>query len=230
MSWNPTPDDVADRYGDARTRVVGLVSSLSDEQAAVIVPGTPKWTVRDLVSHLVGGPVDFLSGNVEAAGSEEWTQAQVEARRGRSISTLVEEWDDVFSDIDGAIRAGHAPAPVAFDVITHEQDLRGALGCEPTPDPLAVRFVTGGFGARVEHVVEQAGLPPLELRDSSSGGWRIGPSGGVTAEASEFEWFRALTGRRSGRQVSAFEWSGDPAAYLDLLCPFGPLRETDVSD
>jgi hypothetical protein len=41
VNWSPTPDDVADRYGDARTRVIGLISSLSDEQAAVVVPGTP---------------------------------------------------------------------------------------------------------------------------------------------------------------------------------------------
>jgi uncharacterized protein (TIGR03083 family) len=229
MSWKPTPDEVADRYLDASTRVIGLVSDLSDEQAAIMVPGTPKWTVCELVSHLVGAPTDFLAGTVEGAGDDEWTQAQVEARRGRSIPILIEEWDGVFGDLDGAIRAGLVPTPVAFDVITHEQDLRGALGAEPTPDPLAVRFVTDGFGARVEKVVEHVGLPPLELRDPSCG-WRVGTSGGVTAEATEFEWFRALTGRRSGRQVSGFAWSGDPAAYLDLLCPFGPLRETDVSD
>jgi hypothetical protein len=114
-------------------------------------------------------------------------------------------------------------------VITHEQDLRGALGAEQTPDPLAVRFVTDGFGARVGRVVERAGLAPLEIRDPSCG-WRVGEPGGVCAQASEFEWFRALTGRRSGRQVSAFDWTGDPTTYLDLLSPFGPLRDTDVSD
>jgi uncharacterized protein (TIGR03083 family) len=230
VSFDPTPEDVADRYGDARTRVVGLVSALSDAQLAVVVPGTPRWTVRDLVSHLVGGPICFLTGStVDDVGSEEWTQAQVDARRDRSISALVEEWDGAFEDIDTGIRGGTMPVPVAFDLITHEQDLRGALGAEPTPDPLAVRFVTDGFGARVERVVERAGLPPLEIRDPTRG-WRVGTPGGVSAVASEFEWFRALTGRRSGRQVSAFDWTGDPAIYLDLLCPFGPLRTTDVRD
>jgi hypothetical protein len=29
MSWSPTPQDVADRYGDARTRVAALVDDLS---------------------------------------------------------------------------------------------------------------------------------------------------------------------------------------------------------
>jgi hypothetical protein len=178
---------------------------------------------------MVGGPADFLAGNYEGAGGEEWTQAQVEARRGRDLTSLIEEWDGLYADLDAAIRGGTVPAPAAFDVITHEQDLRGALGAETTPDPLAVRFVTDGFSARFERAIEKAGLPPVELRDPASG-WRAGTAGGVTARASEFEWFRALTGRRSGTQVCAFDWTDDPAAYLDLMCPFGPLRETDVSD
>jgi Mycothiol maleylpyruvate isomerase N-terminal domain len=94
MSFNPTPQDVANRYGDARSRVIGLVSALPDAQLAVIVPGTPRWTVRELVSHLVGGPVCFLTGSSTAdVGSEAWTQAQVDERRDRSIWDLVEEWD-----------------------------------------------------------------------------------------------------------------------------------------
>jgi uncharacterized protein (TIGR03083 family) len=229
MSWSPTPEEIADRYSDARTRVFSLVGDLSDDEAATNVPSTPRWTVRELVSHLVGGPADMLAGNLDGAGGEEWTQAQVETRRGRSIADLLAEWDSASKPLDSAIRAGHVPAPVSFDVITHEQDLRGALGAEHTPDPLAVRFVTDGFAARAEHVAAKAGLPALELRDPD-GGWCAGSPGGVVVEAPEFEIFRALTGRRSGRQVSALQWSGDPAPYLDLLCPFGPLRETDVRD
>jgi uncharacterized protein (TIGR03083 family) len=229
VSWNPSPDDIADRYGDARTRVVGLVSRLSGGQAEAIVPGTPRWTVRELVSHLVGGPSDLLAGKFDGAGSEEWTQAQVESRRGRSIAALVEEWDELTGRLVGEIRAGTVPAPVTFDVICHEQDLRGALSAEPAPDPLAVRFVTDGFGARLQRMTEQGGLEPLEIRDPESG-WRIGIAGGTCAIAPEFEWFRALAGRRSAGQVRGFAWSREPDAYLDLLSPFGPLRETDVSD
>jgi uncharacterized protein (TIGR03083 family) len=215
VSWNPSAEEIADRYSDAHARVVALVDGLPDEQAATNVPGTPRWTVRELVSHLVGGPCELMAGNFTDAGSDEWTQAQVDARRGRTVADLLEEWDSVLPSLDGASRAGHVPAPVSFDVITHEQDLRGALGAEPTPDQLAIRFVTGGFAARVDRVVADAGLPPLEIRDPAAG-WSVGSPGGICFEASEFEVFRALTGRRSGRQVSA--------------SPFGPLRETDVSD
>jgi len=229
LTWEPTADEIADRYADAHTRVVALVDQLSEQQSAATVPGTPKWNVRELVSHMVGGPCDLLAGNFEGAGSDEWTQAQVDARRDRTLADLLEEWDGAIDSLDGAIRGGLVPAPVAFDVITHEQDLRGALGAAPTPDPLAVRFVTDGFAARVDHVVAKAGLPPLEIRDPA-GEWTAGSPGGVSVEASEFEVFRSLTGRRSGRQVSGLDWSGDPTPYLDLLSPFGPLGEVDISD
>jgi uncharacterized protein (TIGR03083 family) len=229
VSWSPTADEIADRYAGAQARVVALAADLPAERTETNVPGTPKWTVIELLSHMVGSPTDMLAGNLEGAGSEAWTQAQVEARRGRSLADLLEEWDTVVDRLDVAIRAGDVPAPAAFDVITHEQDLRGAIGAEATPDPLAVRFVTEGFAARVDAVVARAGLPPLEIRDSA-GGWCAGTPGGVALEASEFEIFRSLTGRRSGRQVSALAWTGDPAPYLDLLSPFGPLRESDVSD
>lgn len=229
MSWSPTPDEIADRYADARARVFTLVAGLSDDQTAVNVPGTPRWTVRELVSHMVGGPSDLLAGNLDGAGGSAWTQAQVDARRERCVADLLEEWSGMIEPLDAAIRTGQVPAPVSFDVITHEQDLRGAIGAEPLRDPRAVGFVTGGFADRVDRVVAEAGLPPLEIRDPG-GSWSAGCAGGVIAQASEFEWFRALTGRRSGRQVSGFAWSADPSPYLDLLSPFGPLREADVAD
>ena len=50
----------------------------------------------------------------------------------------------------------------------------------------------------------------------------------MSAAAPQHEWARALTGRRSAAQVAAYDWSADPAPYLDLLSPFGPLRDTDV--
>jgi uncharacterized protein (TIGR03083 family) len=229
MSWAPTAHDVADRYGDARSRVVAIVAGLSGDQVETNVPSTPKWSVRELISHMVGCPADMLAGNFPGDFHDEWTQTQVAARRGRSIGELLDEWQGIAGPLDTAIRAGEVPSPIAFDVITHEQDLRGAVGAAPTPDPLAVRFVTGGFAARVDRVVADSGLPPLQFQDPEAG-WSAGVPGGVAASATEFEWFRALTGRRSGRQVSSFAWTGDPSPYLDLLCPFGPLRETDVSD
>jgi uncharacterized protein (TIGR03083 family) len=229
MSDRPTPDEIADIYRDARARVVTLIGSLSDDQLALQVPGTPKWSVRDLIGHFVGCPVAMMAGQFEGAGSDEWTQAQVDARRDNSVAELMAEWQAGSDAIDAAIRAGDVPVQVALDIVAHELDLRGAIGASGHPDPLALRFLVNGFGARVKSVVGKTELAPVELRDPDSG-WSAGTSGGVVAEASEFEWARALTGRRSNDQVRGYEWTGDPAPYLELLCPFGLLPDTDISD
>jgi hypothetical protein len=47
MAFDPSPDEIADRYAETRTRVTDVARSLTDEQIAVPVPGTPDWTVID---------------------------------------------------------------------------------------------------------------------------------------------------------------------------------------
>jgi uncharacterized protein (TIGR03083 family) len=227
MTFGPTPEEIADRYRDSRDRLVGLIEALPDNVLARVVPGTPKWTVADLIGHLVGCPIDLAAGIVEGAGGEAWTQSQVETRRGTSVSDLMAEWAAHAEQIDRAIRSGDVPVPATYDILVHESDLRAAVGAARTPDARAVRFVVDGFGARAVKVVAKAALPPLQLRGGDTG-WSVGEPGGVGAIATEAEWARALPGRRSGQQVRAYSWSADPGPYLDLLCPFGPLPDADV--
>ena len=92
----------------------------------------------------------------------------------------------------------------------------------------AVRAIVSAHRRRRDHFGRQSTeLPPLELCATDSE-WKAGTPGGVSASAPEHEWTRALTGRRSSRQVRVCDWTDDPTPYLDLLSPFGPLRETDV--
>ncbi len=229
MSVQPTPTDIADRWVDSRERVREFVSAISDEQLDSNVPGTPKWSVIELMGHVVGSPIDLAAGKFDGAGGEEWTQAQVEQRRGRTIGELVEEWDGAVDAITTRIRAGDIPAPVSYDVITHEQDLRGALGLDPLPDPTCLTFITDGFATRFERIVAKTDLPPVQLIDPATG-WTAGSAGGVVWTASQFEFFRSMTGRRSITQVAAMDWSGDAAPYLGVLSPFGALPEIDITD
>jgi uncharacterized protein (TIGR03083 family) len=204
-----------------------MACRLTEGQLPLVVPGTPLWTVHDLLAHVVGCPIALVAEEVENAAEDEWTQAQVEARRGVPVPDLLAEWSAASPSIDKAIRSGAVPAAVTYDLLTHELDLRGALGVEGPPDAVALQFLADGFGFLASRRVQQAGLGALELRDPG-GGWSAGSPGGVVASATEYEWARALTGRRSERQVSDFGWSADPGPYLDLLCPFGPLPTADV--
>lgn len=237
--------DIAQLYAAGRGRITELVSGLSPEQAAVPVPACPEWSVHDVVAHLAGVCSDVLAGNVEGVATDPWTALQVEARRGRSMAELVEEWSTAAPQVEAMAQffPGRLGTQWVVDMTTHEHDLRCALGKpgerESEAVARSVEFLVGGFAA----TVVAAGLPPLEVRAGEQS-WVIGGDGSTDVgallmgadaplntgvepegwvEASPFEWFRALTGRRSLDQVRAFKWSVEPEPYLPAFT-FGPFR------
>lgn len=225
-------DTIAKYYAQAFERIVELVADIDDRQALTVVPGTPKWTVHDLVAHLVAIPGELAAGKLKGVPGPEETQAMVEERRGRGIPALLDEWRGGLAPTLEATRAGMIPPPLAVDAITHEQDLRGALGAPIVPDPHAVDWAAQGFSMGLGHRLGGAGLPPLRLTDATSGFDVVAGHGpaDATVTAPVFELFRALAGRRSRGQVAAFGWDCDSAPYLDAFCVFGPLREQDLYD
>lgn len=227
-----TPDTIADRYVEAHARIVDLVSDLDDATAATTVPGTPEWSVHDLLAHLAAIPSDIVNGKLTGIPSPAETQRQVDDRKDRSITELVAEWKAGLDPIVEGARAGLIPAPLAVDAITHEQDLRGALGAPPVPDATAVEFAATGFSLGLGGRLGSAGLPPLRLTDPDSGFDMTAGKGdpAATVMAPVFDLFRAMAGRRSRDQVAGFAWDGDCAPYVDAFCLFGPLREQDLYD
>jgi uncharacterized protein (TIGR03083 family) len=134
---------VADRFAPLRTQLLGLLADLSEDDWARPT-ATPRWSVKDVAAHLLGGDIGILSRSRDgfrppgtAAGTyselvnlvnrlnEEW----VLAARRMSPSLLREllaftgpEVEAYFSSIDpGAMGgpvswAGPDPAPVWFDI------------------------------------------------------------------------------------------------------------------
>jgi uncharacterized protein (TIGR03083 family) len=225
-------DTIARFYDEAHARIVELVGGIDDKQALRVVPGTPRWTVHDLLAHLVAIPSDLAAGKLKGIPGPEETQAQVEERRSRGIPALLDEWQVGLAPTLEATRAGMIPPPLAVDAITHEQDLRGALGAAPVPDRDAVSWGAFGFAMGLGHRLAGAGLAPLRLHDPASGFEAVAGEGTPDAvvTAPVFDLFRAMAGRRSRAQVAAFGWDTDCEPYLDAFCVFGPLREHDLYD
>lgn len=225
-------ETVARYYEQAHGRIVDLVSGIDEKQAQTVVPGTPKWTVHDLLAHLVAIPGELAAGTLKGIPGPDETQAMVEARRGRGIRALLEEWQDGLAPTLEATRAGLVPPPLAVDAITHEQDLRGALRAVPVPDADAVTWAAMGFAMGLGYRLGGAGLAPLRLHDPACGFDTVAGKGAAaaTVTAPVFELFRALAGRRSRAQVAAFDWDADAAPYLESFCVFGPLCEQDLYD
>ena len=227
-----TPEATAEQYAAAHDRIVHLVGHLDAASAQRAVPGTPLWTVHDLLAHLAAIPSEIASGRAKGIPTPEQTQQQVDARRGRSVPELLDEWAAGLPPIVEAARAGLIPAPLAIDAIPHEQDLRGALRVGRLENDSALRYAVTGYCLGLRRKLERDGLAALRLFDPARGLDVTAGEGEAAASvcAPEFELFRALAGRRSRGQVAAYDWAGDAERYLDAFCVFGPLSALDVVD
>ncbi len=215
--------DCATLYREARERIAALVRDASEDQRARTVPGCPKWTIGDTVAHLAANAVDEAAGRLTGVPDDEQTAAQVEQRRGRPLEEILQEWDAAAKPLEPVI-AAH-PLAVAWinDVLTHEADIRGALGAGRPPESAwtaALELARPGIVARLRHLGKLTILAGEHRFIVGSG------ESATTVEADLYEFWRSLLGRRSRAQMAAWNWSGDPEPYLRAIPRFGP---TDVA-
>lgn len=181
------PAVVAAAYADLRRRVTGLLTGLSPERSALLVPHTPAWTVKDALAHMVGVPEDFVSGNMEGVTSEAWTQAQVDRHRADSVDDLLAVWRTMDAQLDAMVP--NIPNPIVsqmvFDQVTHEQDIRHALGMPGDRESAAV-VVADGF---MRFTLSRQKDPAVAALAGST--------------VSGFDFVRCLGGRRSADQIAA---------------------------
>ena len=180
-----------------RVRVAALVCELPEETLDVVAPATPEWRVRDVVAHLAGGTADIVSGNLAEVASDKWTGTQVDARRDVPIDEVLDEWARCSAIVEPMI-ARFDPlmrAMLLTDAVTHEHDLRGALGVpgdrESDAIGYAFRGVSGGIGAQrgdigALRILHDAGVSVVGAGEPTA-----------TVQTTRFEIVRASVGRRS---------------------------------
>lgn len=224
--------DPVTEWQAAYDRVRILVTPLHDEQLATTVPACPDWSVRDLLSHMVGLGADVLDGNEPDDHDPSWTAAHVAARRGLGVDALLAEWADAARPLMAWMRE-HDSRPLN-DVVIHEQDLRGALGLPGGRDSSGFAIVRDRMAARFGKAV--TGLPPIALvqddapvdeawvwvshGDTADDG---GTAARVVVRASGFDLARALTSRRTVDQLRGWTSRGDLDAYLPAFAQLGDL-------
>jgi uncharacterized protein (TIGR03083 family) len=215
-------------YIELRDRVSELVLAADLSALQAEAPATPGWSGLDIVAHMIGVTDDVVNGRLDGITSEPWTQAQVDKRRGTPPADLVAEWDKTGPVFEAMLSS--APAEISgqalFDAVTHEHDLRHALGRPGARDSDAIehawtwfvgaRAAAGGTGLRflTEHddVVAGAGKPAATVR------------------ASRFEVLRAATGRRSASEIAAYEWDPQVAPETILAAPIFTMRATPLNE
>lgn len=215
-------------YRSVRERVAGLVGALDPATWAIRVPATPLWNVHDLLAHLVGVSRDAVDGRLDGVSTEAWTAAQVHRRRDAPIDALLAEWDEYGPRFESRLtRLPDAAAGQAVvDAVSHEHDLRNAIG---TPGAQASDAVVVAFdwlcGART-----QGERPALRFR--TDGQERTAGVGDpvATVAASPFELLRASTGRRTSDEIRTYQWDepGDPG--LILVGPLFSVRDVSLRE
>lgn len=224
--------DTVAAYTNARRRITALLCDHGPTTADQRVPTCPNWTVRECVSHLVGVTDDALAGNLAAAGTDPWTEAQVAKRRDLSLDQILAEWDETGPRLEEAIAgAGAGANQLVFDTATHEHDLRLALHAPGAQDAdstyIALEFVTGAWSDNFS----THGFEPLRL---NAGHTTVEAGEGepvATVTMSTFEALRALSGRRSIAQLRAYDWDADPTLWLPSFT-YGPFTppERDIDE
>lgn len=220
--------ELTDAYRGVRMRVSEIVAAADPAALDRRAPATPEWRVRDLLAHMVGVGADALAGRLDGVATEPWTAAQVDARRGHDVATMLDEWSDTGARFETML--ADVPFEISgqalFDAVTHEHDIRNALDAPGGRDSdalrLAWRWMVGARG--------RGGAPALryitEDSDDVSGTGEVQ----ATIEAPRFELVRAVTGRRTAAEIAAYRW--DPEVRLDLVlgAPMFKMREKSLGE
>ena len=213
-------------YAGVRQRINELVADVSDRSGDT-VPACPAWRVCDLVAHVTGVVDDVLEGRMEGAGSDPWTAAQVASRRERSLAETLAEWNERAPELEGVLDTfGPAANQMVMDVVTHEHDLRGALGVPGARDSDAVELAVTWLLRAYQMASGGAGHPGVRVVASDTGTtWEPTDDRPVvaTVTASSFDLLRSFSGRRTEDEIRSLSWGGDVDAVLPSMA-FGPFR------
>jgi hypothetical protein len=208
--------EVGEHYRRVRLRLTEMLQGIEDDDWSVAVPACPGWTVHDVLGHVVGVAEDANAGLITGPPSESQTAAEVERHRHDRPADLLDHWAVVGEPFERLITAVEAWPP-ALDVLSHEYDIRAALGRPGARDD---ELVLTGARQMIEFL-DIEGTITVDLGEETVRSARK-PGPDYLLRTGPFEVFRFRLGRRSRDQVAGLDWSCDPHDVLDDLFIFGP--------
>jgi uncharacterized protein (TIGR03083 family) len=223
--------DYGGAYHDLRVRLTDLVKARPEQDLERVPVTTPQWRVRDVVAHLAGVCDDITTGNLHGVATDEWTAAQVAKRRAWPFDKVLTLWDEHAIVVEPQLNdlPPVAIGQMLFDAVTHEQDVRGALGEPGGRDAAAMDIVFDWGIARLSERFVRDGLGTLRIA-TDVGTHDVGSGDPVaTLRATRFELVRAMTGRRSKAQVRAYDGTADvEPEHLLLSTELFTMPDSDI--
>lgn len=191
-------------YAELYERVSSLIISTPESIASVGVPHCPKWTVKCVLSHMIGVPEDVLTVQMEGVTTEAWTQRQVDRHSEHSTAELLAIWGNTFEKFEALLPKISQPtiSQFVFDQVTHEHDIRHAISQPGARDSRAIS-VAEGF---IRDFITRNPDPAVHALAEST----------VTG----FDYVRSFSGRRSKEQLAELGLPADLVAAFISTSPF----------
>jgi uncharacterized protein (TIGR03083 family) len=220
--------DLSDGYHATRRRVTELVSTLDEPDWTAPVPACPDWTVHQLVAHMSGIPEALTSGSFPAGDLQAWIDELVAERQDVPVPELLGRWEACAAGTSAIVDGGGNLMFV--DVVSHEHDLRGALGRPGSKGTPEVRACVQLLLDLLAPGIKEAGLGALVV-DSGEVRWASQfARPGCTLRVDPWEAVRLLQSRRTAEEVLAAPHTGDLEPYLAVLHDHSPLPETTLGE
>lgn len=221
----PSPDAMLEAYTSSARRFIALARGAEDK-ADLPVPACPAWSVRGLLAHVTSVATHAAHGLPWGEDIQATIDREVAERADHSLAGIAGEWEALLPLIEQKY-AGRGPGPLVVDVVSHEHDLRDALGAADhsagLPEALSamVAWVRG---------LDLVGDSGIVLRTPTSQAM-FGGSDQITEVEVPDDWelFRLLGVRRSRTQLEAYSRKGDLAPLLEVTSRF-PLPERPLED
>lgn len=206
-----------------RESMQAICELVTQDTADTPVPACPGWNAKDVVAHLTGALQDFLNRNTSGAPSPEWTATHIERFRDTELNTIKSAWLEAVDSAGGIFR--HLGVQILPDVVTHEFDIRGAMGNTEDRDAERLGAATDVLMDWANQSFEAKDLPTLSIRLNRNTRVLGGDTSNTELVSTVFEISRVLTGRRSESQIRGMEWSGDPTPWIPHITLLGKRTE-----
>ncbi len=151
----------------------------------------------------------------------------MQRHRDETLGSMLDKWAS-FAPLFRSAITERQGWPALFDVISHEHDIRNALGDTGGRDVDTMLVAA-------TRLIEAVDGPAIRVRFQNGATAENAPAtSGVDVyelTTTPFEVVRFRLGRRTNAQVLGLRWSQDPMPILDRLFVFGPATEmVEASD